>query len=345
MRSSFGWLLLLTTLPARAADAEVAAPQEKAALRWLRADSALSCPNEAEAKLAIERRLGAGALVAKPRASLVVRVELEALPTLGFHAEIALLRGEEVVGRRELVSEDAACQRLAETAALVIALTIDPAASLEPLPIVVAEEPAPSVVEPPSAPSTKPAAMPPSKPTEVPRPAAPWQGELELAFGIATGIVPNVAAGLHVRGRALPPRLPFGIELMGAYFPAKRLEAAPGKGADFSVFYAGAGLCSRASRTSRIAGVLCAGAQLGAIAGQGYGFDSTPSFQTFTLALAARGAVWFRPRTSLAIVLGPSLFVPLKRDHFETTTAAGIDELFRAHRLGLGFDLGAVWEL
>ncbi len=344
MRPSLGCLLfLLTALLSRAAAADELATAELAALNWVRLDSAASCPSGAEVTQAIERRLGHAALVPREQADLVIEARLEGLPSGHFQIEIALVRGDTVVGRRELESEEPSCQGVAETAALVIALTIDPEVSLEPLPISSAPAPAASA---PSAAVAPPAAIElPVLARAAPAQAARWQADLELSGGVATGTVPNVAFGLHLRGRALPPALPFGIELEGAYFPSMRLEALPGKGADFTAFYLGAGLCSRPKRSSRLSASLCAGVEVGAMAGQGYGFQSTPKFRTLTLALAARGALWFRVLQPLAVVLGPSIAVPLKRDYFETTTADGSEALFRMSAIGFGFNLGAVLEL
>jgi len=343
MRLSLGsLLLLLVTLLARAAAAEEPVALELAALNWLRLDGAESCPSGAEVTQAIEQRLGHATLVPKEQANLVIEVRLAARPEGGFRVEITLARGDAVVGRRELDSDEPSCQGVAETAALVIALTIDPEASLEPLPIPTAparapQKPAPA---PRLAVSERPA---PDRPVPASKPS--WQADLELGGAIATGTVPNVAAGLLLRGRALPPALPFAIELEAAYFPAQQVEAQPGKGADFRTFYLGAGLCSRATRARRLGASLCAGGQIGAIAGQGYGFDVTPRFRTLTLALAARGAFWLRVLPRLALVLGPTIAIPLKRDYFETETAAGSESLFRLSAIGLGFDLGVVWEL
>jgi hypothetical protein len=150
---------------------------------------------------------------------------------------------------------------------------------------------------------------------------------------------------VFVRGRALPPHLPLGFELESAYFPPQSVDAEPGKGATFSQFYAGAALCSRPSRENRWRVSLCAGADAGLVTGHGYGFELKPHFRTWTFALAARARVGFRVAHRLALVTGPDLWVPLKRDSFETTTASGTEQLFRMSAVGLAFELGVVWEL
>jgi len=344
MRPSFGYLpLLLTALLPRVAVADERPTVELAALNWVRLDSAASCPSETEVTQAIERRLGHSVLVPKERADLVIEAKLERSTSGGFRVEIALVRGAAVVGRRELESENPSCQGIAETAALVIALAIDPEASLEPLSI--STMPASAAPSHGAAPLPPPAVAVPLVARAAPAKKATFQGDLELSVGIAAGTAPNLAAGVHLRGRALLPALPFGIELEAAYFPPQPVEALPGKGADFTSFYVGTGFCSRPQRASRVGASLCAGAQVGSIAGQGYGFEVNPSFRTLTVALAARGALWFRVLRPLAVVLGPSIAVPLKRDYFETQMADGSEALFRMSAIGLGFELGLVWEL
>jgi len=348
------WLgFLLTLLLAGAAVAQPAAV-ETAALSWVRAERAAACPDAAGVARSIEQRLGRQVLVSPAEADLIVEAYVDAMAAGGFHVSIDLARGGKSVGRRELESAASSCEAVADKAALVIALTIDPDAALEPapngVPLVPAEAPAvlpapcDSKAEPTAAPPPPPPPPPPRQPVQ-PLHGPAWQGDLELAGGIATGIVPDLAPGIFARGRAFPPELPLGIEFGGAYFPPKTLESAPGKGADVTLFYVGAALCSRPRRSLWIRASLCGGAEVGAVAGQGHGFTSTPRFRTWTFALAARGRLGFSLTRRLAVVLGPSLSLPLKRDHFEVSPPTGTESLFRMSAVGLGFDLGAVWEL
>lgn len=335
---------LLTATLARAAAADEPPAVELAALHWRRLEGAESCPSEADVSLAIERRLGHAALVSKAQATLLIDATLRGSSTSGFHVEITLSRGDTVVGRRELESAEPSCQSVAETAALVIALAVDPEASLEPLPIPTAPESAPTSAAPPPQPEV---ALTPPPPK--PRPATSahterWQGDLELGGTLLIGAAPNIASALYVRGRALPPRWPLGIELGAAYFPTRQVEARPGKGGYFSSYFLAAGVCSRPIRSSRFSVSGCANAEAGEILGQGYGFQNTQTFRTLTVALAARGALWYRFATPLALVLGSTVAVPLKRDYFEVETADGTQPLFRMSAIGLGFNLGVVFE-
>jgi hypothetical protein len=317
---------------------------EPAALSWVRAPDATVCPGEWEIAHAVEARLGPEALVPRASAILVVEASIRARSEGGFHVDIALLRGDTVVGRRELSSEEPNCGSVAEQAALVIALTIDPEASPLGPPRVSAPAPPVETPKPPKekqiAPKAAVSSLPPAGPA---RPA--WQGDLEAAAGVATGIVPEIALGLFVRGRARPPGFAIAIELEGAYYPPTELELEPGRGAHFSLLYLGAALCNKPQREPRLRLSVCAGPDLAAITGQGYGFDETPRFWSFTFAASARARLGFRATRGLALVLGPDLVVPFGRDRFITITAEGTDELFRMKAVGFGFELGAVWEL
>jgi hypothetical protein len=336
MRPWLGFALFVVTAAlSRTAAADEPPAAESAALDWVRLESATSCPSAAEVTSAIEQRLGHSALVPKEQATLRIEAKLEGLPSGEFQIEIVLVRGESVVGRRELESEDGSCRS-------VIALTIDPEASLDPLPIPEAPKPEAEKAPPPSAERKAPSR---DSPPPAPSRKMPWQTDLELGGGVATGMLPKAAAVVFARGRVLPPRWPLGIELEGAYFPPVQVVTEPGKGSDFSAYYLGAGLCSRPSRARRFGWSACGDVEIGAIRGQGYGFDSTTTFGTLTAALAARGALWFRFLKPLAAVVGPSIIIPLKRDYFETETADGTEPLFRMSAIGATFNLGVVLEL
>jgi len=317
---------------------------EPAALSWVREEGAASCPGGVEIARAVEERLGPGALVSMPQAALVVEASIRARAEGGFHVDIALARGDVIVGRRELESAAPACAELAAQAVLVIALTIDPEVSPLADP---ADRPAPSAPAAPVPPP--PAAEPPRKPA--PRvsakapPAVPWAGDLELGTGVATGIVPAMAAGLFLRGRLRPPGLPIAVEFETGYFPPRSVDAAPGRGATFQVLLLGLGLCNQAARRARLRVTLCAGPDLAVVTGSGYGYDLTPHFSSWTLALSARGRLGFRVARGFSLFLGPDVVVPFGRDRFQALTPASTEELFRMAPVGFGFEFGGIWEL
>jgi len=274
------------------------------------------------------------------QAKVVVEASVEGRASGGFRVEIQLLRDGATIGQREIESPDPACGDVVEKAVLAIALMIDPETPLTaPPPPTPPREASPPPEPPPPA-----AAAEPSDRGGAPAPS-PWQGDLELAFGIYAGLLPDVAPGAFVRGRAIPPRLPFAVELEGGYLPEQSVEALPGKGGRFTLFFAGASLCSRPPRDSRLAGSGCAGMRLGSMVGRGYGFDISPKFQSWVPTLAARGRLWFRPLRGLAVLVGPDFLVPLKRDQFTTRVSGQTTPLFRMSPVAVGFELGAAWEL
>ena len=331
------------TSVAAAADAAL----EPSTLRWVRRDGAEACPDEIEITRAVERRLGRAAFVPPEQAQLSLETIIEPLPSGGFHARITLVRGSAVVGQRDLESAEPSCAALAEKVALALALTIDPEAPLADPPaedVASDPEPLPPPLPPPPPPPPRPPVQAPRPPPPEPE-RAPVQVDLEAAAAIATGLLPQLSPGVVVRGRAMLWDLPFAGELEAAYFPEKAREAAPGKGAEFALGYAGLGLCSRPPRASTIAVSACVGADFGYMVGQGFGFDYNPSFRSPQVLLGARGRLWFRPLSNLAVIVGPNLSVPLLRDRYQTRSPAGTAELFRMSTVALAFELGVVWEL
>lgn len=314
---------------------------EPAALSWARAEGAESCPGASEVTRAVDQRLGRSALVPPDRAELVVEAFVEPASGGGFHVRIALTKNNVVIGRRELEGTEPDCTIITDKAVLAIALMIDPEAPLLPVPA-----PAPSPPPAPATTSTVAVAVaehePPPPPPERP---PPWQGDLELAASLAGGLVPGLSPGVFVRGRAFAPTLPFGVELEGAFFPEKTRHATATQGGHFALLYAGLSLCSRPPRAPRLAASFCAGADVGSIVGRGFGFDINERFRSWVFAVGARGRLWFRPVPRLALVLGPDLTIPLRRDHFDTGSENGGVALYRMSSVSLGFAVGAVWEL
>ena len=322
---------------------------EPAALSWVRGDAAAECPGGPDIANLVEKYLGSGTLVPMARAALVVEASIEGRPGGGFRVAIKLVRGELVIGRRELESADPDCMHIVGQAALAIAVTIDPEAAALPSPPMVSEQPAtpppqatassaPEQRAAPRAEGPRPTAIDPEKPAE------PWQGDLELAVGVATGILPRIAPGFAVRGRVRPPGVPFAVELEGGYFPPKSVERAPGKGAEFELMFVGLAVCNRVERNAVIRVSACVGPELAGVAAGAFGYDKNPQFWAWTLALSARGRLGFRPAPGLAVVIGPNIVVPSGRDYFQAVTPAGKDELFRMKPVGVVFELGGIWE-
>jgi hypothetical protein len=293
---------------------------------------------------AIEKRLGRSVFVAPSRAELAIEAYAERVAGPGWHVVISVSSEDgSIVGDREFWSQEPSCAAVADSAALAIALTIDPDAALRP--------------EPPAAPSSAEpgpgqAKAPPSDesvpvPPVVPSPPPSWRGALEVATGAATGLLPGgFSPGVFVRARALEPSRTIGLELEGAYFFEQQVDVRANTGAAFSLLYAGASLCALPWGTRRVSGLVCAGADIGSMAVRGYGFaDTAPESQNLIVNLAGRARLVFRVQEHWAVLVGGDIFVPLSRDHFDARLGDVTRELFRAAPVAGGFELGVAYEL
>lgn len=346
----------------------VPAEQVPAGLSWVRASEAASCSSGPEIARLVEQHLGRAALVPLAEARLVIEAFVAPRPEGGFHVSIALVKDQVLAGRRDLESTEPTCRDVSERAALAIALMIDPEAPGqgegalrdqplpgETLPTVtprsVSSE-ATTRVEPPVG-SAAPLAV--NRPlvrraelsggASVLRLKRPWQAELELATGVVSGVAPGFAPAVFARGRVGSPTSLIEVDIEGAYVPERSLETEAHKGSRFALLYTGLALCGRTPGPARVGASLCAGADLGSLAGRGYGFEHNATMKSAFVALSARARLCIRVHGHFNVVLGPDLVLPLRRDYFETQSATGTEGGFRMSAAGFGFELGAVWGL
>ncbi|MBI2394330.1 MAG: hypothetical protein HYV09_32470 [Deltaproteobacteria bacterium] len=177
-------------------------------LQW---EAPASCPDRANVEARIAKLLQ-GADASKP-----VRAEARVRQSDGvFHLELVTTR-DGVRGERVL--DDPSCEALAESAALIVAMAVDPAAALEPSPPSTA-----AVVAPPSASSAPAAPIPPPAPGAAPPPVADAspdvsRGEprprprlvLAAASDALVGVFPNAALGVGASLGVLPAPLRFDL--------------------------------------------------------------------------------------------------------------------------------------
>jgi hypothetical protein len=213
------------------------------------------------------------------------------------------------VGHRDLVDQEASCDHVAESAVLAIAIMIDPDAVLRPEPPPPAPPPAPA----------EPVAERPSTPP--PAPSPPWHGAAEIAGGVGTGLLPEIAPGIFARGRVSLPSGRWAFEVEGAYFFQQTVTVQPRvpvtETAQFSVLYGGLSFCWLPALAPAIGVIACGGADVGAIEASGYGFDiPQPLKQSLLLDLVAKGRLSFRVVERWLLLVGGDLFVPLRRDQF-----------------------------
>jgi hypothetical protein len=301
-----------------------------ASLNWVRRSGTEVCPGPAVVARAIERRLGHPVFVPPSRADLAVEAYVEHAET-GWHVAISLSGAEETVGQRDLFDQEASCDHVTESAVLAIALMIDPDAVLGPEPPAsVAPVPTPEAV------ADRPSAPPPA-------PSVRWHGSVEIASGIATGLLPELAPGLFARGRAALPSRQWALELEAAYYfeQSVALESAPAKQARFAIFYGGVSFCWLPELAPGIGALACAGADVGTIAASGRGFSiPQPQRQTLLFNVVAKGRLSFRVTDRWMLLAGGDAFVPLWRDRFQAKPSGTDTDIFRLPALAGAFELG-----
>ena len=266
--------------------------------------------------------------------------ELEAQPggyRLRLHMEVA---GGASVDR---VLDDPSCEVLSETAALMIAVTIDPNAVTRPPPPRV--EPPPEPAEP--QPEIVVAAPEPAKVVTPPRScdAGPSRLRTDLrpcvgleARAIAQlGILPQTA-GAGIGGDLAITWARLRLEVSAAHYFTRtaRTSNDPVQGGELALTAGALGACARLGRRA-FELPLCAGGELGAIHGRGIGIDE-PHTERVLWAAAWLGprAMWVVHRR-LVLLGGVDLVVPLARYRFEI---AGIGVVHRVGPVGGRFRLG-----
>ncbi|MEM6991389.1 MAG: hypothetical protein AAF721_12850 [Myxococcota bacterium] len=226
-----------------------------------------TCPSQAE----VDRRIESN-LRTSTASDVDVYAEADVSETDG---EFRLaLRFRDVSGERVVTSRD--CRELADAAAFIVSIAIDPTLT-----------PAPPQPEPPPEPEPEPEpVVAPAPPVPPPRPAAPVatpgepdpnlrRGQLVVRIdgGPSLGALPALGGSLGVAiggqlGRAR-------VEAVGRFhFPQEQaLAAVPDAGARFMVGVAAQRGCA-VPAVSRVEFPLCAGIELGSIRATGFGVDA-----------------------------------------------------------------------
>ncbi|HVY26901.1 MAG TPA: hypothetical protein VHB79_10125 [Polyangiaceae bacterium] len=317
----------LLGLPSRVALAAETPPH--IALRYSAPDA---CPDDAQLVASVEGFLGQPLREAREQ-QLSANVTVQG-GAAGFAAKLTFTSPR---GTEERFAEDPDCSKLAEAAALLVALAIDPervqarqAASDAPeAPQPKPESPAP---QPPEAPA-------PSEPCPAPPPPPP-AAERHAVAGVSAlagiGVMPQVAPGLGVDFGAR-----FGawqLELVGSYWPHGSADVATAAPASIELSLATAGL--RACRVLPYSGwtlLGCAQAELGDMAGSGQQVDAA---HTRHALFSDAGALVVAEYSRLepAPWAGLSAAWVLRRPPFGLADTDGSREAFRPSQVAiLGF--------
>jgi hypothetical protein len=248
----------------------------------------------------VERKLHREVFVPATRADLMVEALVEPGQGSGFHVVITTSGADgTVLGQRELSTQESTCAAITESAALAIALMIDPEAVLGP------ERPPEPAPPPPPVPSV--AVLPPAP--------EPWQGVLEVSAGLYAGLLPNVAPGFSMRAIVAPPASRLAFELGGTYFLTQSVGVSASSQATFSLALAEVGLCTTPpNRAVALWG--CAGGEIGRLGAAGSNLPNQKSYDRWTVDLGARGTASFRAGERWLFSVSLAVVVPLARDTF-----------------------------
>jgi hypothetical protein len=343
--------------PARAQSAE----QGAAALNWNRLPGAEACPNVGELARRVGVQLKRDAFVSPAKATVLVDVSIQpARP--GFRVRILLSSHDQLPpGERELASSSSDCNDAVDAAALAIALMLDPEAlarSQESGPSR-GTFPSPPVAPPPtsvpeSSTSSPPVAAPPAaaaaasqtSPTPMAPARPPRRGRTQVAASALAAVNqgPGSALGLGGWLRLTNEARSSSVELDVVYLAPKEVEIRSRAGGRLSLLGAGLSHVWSPFHRGPWALSLLTGAQVARMFASGFGFTASNrnvgSWQV-SGTLEGEAALAMSERWDLALRLG--LGVPVWRDTFEATTAAGTSPilepapLFGTLRLALAF--------
>lgn len=334
------------------------APRDAIEVRW-RAPP--ECPDEARVRAAIERHVGRRLTEIHDRSLSIVATTHRAIS----HWSLTIFTVTPEGTQERSLRYSHGCSPLADAAAVLIAMTIDPEvirrldpAALElltidkdpsspepaptpgPEPPPVAPAPAPAVALPPQVaapPSPPPAAIrAPSLVSVTPRRRVDPRGAARIVGGLDYGDLPGVGGGLHA---ALALRLGhFQAEIIGGGWLPRSLHLTPGNAsARFDLWTLGlrGGYVARSGRRLEIP--LLVGLEAGQIHVRGVQLAIANDNRSLWFAITLSPGIAFVPRRFLAIVLGVDILIPATRTRF---VVAGAVEIFRPQPAGVRAVLG-----
>lgn len=308
---------------APAADAE---PGEGSTLTW---HSVPGCPDAATVRGGVETLLGTPLDAPRPGA-VDARGVVRATENRAWVLELTIATA---TGSRTRLYSAPTCGELADLAAVLIAVAIDPTVDAD-LPVL--DPRRADVVEAPTFPESTPVvktAPAPAPVTDVPAPAEPprkVRGAVRVAAGVSVGPLPDPAPGVHL-GAGVVGR-GFRAELIGGYWFAReaRLTDEPGAGGDVRAWAIGVRGCG-VPRFKIVELPACGAVELGAMRAEGVGVEDVTAERLLWAAARAGIGLWVVPIPHFGVGLDADLVVPLTRPGFEID---GLGEVHRAAPVG-----------
>lgn len=318
---------------------ELASAGDRIELSW---NAPAGCPVEDEVRGRLDALLG----TTPARERVAASVQVERTPAGEYSARLVVEMGGH---RSDRTLSAAQCGALADATALVIAVTVDPANTLDDAlaPEVVAEPAIPepeaaavvaplepvvteSVVAPPVV--TRPVTPPTKKARRSRIDGVHVRALGNVDWGALPGVSGAIGAAIGAHGRG------FRFELSGAWTFARQAEAASNADASATV-----ALWTIAARGCGVPtwGIvelpLCGAIEAGALEGHGTGATVDPASKRKPwVALTGGPAIAFVPVPRVAILVGADLVVPLWRAQF----FIGDDLVHRPFWVGVRAGLG-----
>jgi hypothetical protein len=315
---------------------------DTAALNWNRLPGAEACPDLAELARRVAQHLKRDAFVSPAKAHVLVDASIHPAQP-GFRVRIVLSSSDQAApGERELVSPSSDCNDAVDSAALAIALMLDPealsrsdepapAAETSAMPDAGARAPAPSAsATPPIAP--KPAKTPPPL-ADAAQPTAPSRqrrlGTTQLAVGalVASDQVPGNSFGVMAGLRRVNPARSLGLNLGASYLAPRRLPIRTGlseAGGQFSLFSAELSGVWSPLRQTPLAVSIMGGPQVARVFASGFGFTaSNRDVGSWMISGTVEGELAWALSEHWDLLLRLGLGLPFWRDSFEASVFEG----------------------
>lgn len=314
-------------------------------LSWLRMPGADSCIATQALARSVEERLGRHVFVSAAAADVSVEGRIEKRGKgPGWHAVITVRDGKgALLGTRDVDRSDAACETMSEPLTLIIAVMIDPDASLSGPPAPLPPAPAPAPTPPAPAPAPDPTPAPAPEPAAAPPPTKdPLRVEGGVGAILTSGLAPALDPGVVFSGLLYLPGVPIGFRGVTVLLLPMDAEKDGARGS-FDTLYLGGSLCPTL-RTKLVVGMICAGGQLGGMRSHAATKDRGIEEKTLPLwNLAAEARASFPVLPPVAFNAGVAAIVPLVRPSFQYTGAApgsGQDNLHKVSPLAVSADVG-----
>ncbi len=317
-----------------------AEPARTSSLSWLRMPGADACIATQALARSVEERLGRHVFVSAAEADVSVEGRIEKRGK-GWHAVITMRDGKGArLGTRDVDRADASCDAMSAPLTLIIAVMIDPDASLSgppaPLPPPAPEPP------PPPTPALPPAPTPASPEPEPPPRKDPLRLEGGVGAILVSGLAPALDPGVVFSGLLYLPGVPIGLRGVTVLLLPMDAERDGARGS-VDTLYLGGSLCPTLRR-KLVVGMLCAGGQLGGMRSHAETKDRGIEEKTLPLwNLAAEARVSFPVLPPVSFNAGVAGIVPLLRPTFQYTGAApgaGPEKLHKVSAVAMSADVG-----